>query len=202
MRPAHFKAALSANDGPLLRRIRRLTNPTAAHRRAGWGAAWSLGALLLLGIAGVAVSGAQAQSQPVVDLKTVWLDTVKQGDLKLEVHGPGRVTSDHTAALKVVETQMQDVRQGEPAVIGFQHRKETVGGKVAAVRPGVANGTMTVDVVLDEALPSGIDLEEPVDGTITVGGLTNERPPRLTERSVARCSLRRRAATSSMVMPQ
>jgi beta-lactamase regulating signal transducer with metallopeptidase domain len=108
MRPAHFKAALSANDGSLLRRIRRLTNPVAAHSPAGWGAAWSLGALLLLGIAGVAVTGAQGQSQPVVNLDTVWPDTVKQGDMKLEVRGLGRLTSDHTAALQVAETQMQD----------------------------------------------------------------------------------------------
>ena len=82
------------NDGSLLRRIRRLTNPVAAHRFAGWGAAGSLGALLLLGIAGVAVTGAQGQSQPVVDLHTVWSDTVKQGDMKLEVRGLGHLTSD------------------------------------------------------------------------------------------------------------
>ena len=173
MRPAHFKAALSANDGSLLRRIRRLTNPVAAHRPAGWGAAWSLGALLLLGIAGVAVTGAQGQSQPVVNLDTVWTDTVKQGDMKLEVRALGRLTSDHTAALKVAETQMQDVRQGEPAIIAFQNRKETVRGKVAVVHPEVANGTMTVDIVMDDALPPGINLQEPVDGIITVGGLTN-----------------------------
>ncbi|HEV3118410.1 MAG TPA: M56 family metallopeptidase, partial [Gemmataceae bacterium] len=173
MRPAHFKAALSANDGSLLRRIRRLTNPVAAHRVAGWGAAWSLGALLLLGIAGVAVTGAQGQSQRVVDLDTLWWDTVKQGDIKLEVRALGRLTSDHTAALKVAETQMQDVRQGEPAIIAFRNRKETVRGKVAVVHPEVANGTMTVDVVMDDALPPGINLQEPVDGIITVGGLTN-----------------------------
>ena len=87
----YFKAALSANDGSLLRRIRRLTNPVAAHRPAGWGAAWSLGALLLLGIAGVAVTGAQGQSQPVVDLDKVWPDTVKQGDMKLEVARVGPI---------------------------------------------------------------------------------------------------------------
>jgi hypothetical protein len=173
MRPAHFKAALSANDGSLLRRIRRLTNPVGAHRPAGWGAAWSLGALSLLGIAGVAVSGAQAQSQPVVDLHTVWPDTVKQGDMKLEVAGLGRLTSDHTAAIKIAETHIEGVRQGEPAIIGFRNRKETVGGKVAAVHPEVANGTKTVDVVMDDALPPGINLQEPVDGIITVGGLTN-----------------------------
>jgi hypothetical protein len=173
MRSAHFKVALSANDGSLLRRIRHLTNPAAAHRLAGWGGAWSLGALLLLGIAGVAVTVAQGQSQRVVNLDTVWLDTVKQGDIKLEVRGLGRLTSDHTAALKVAETQMRDVRQGEPAIIAFQHRKETVGGKVAVVHPGVANGTITVDVLMDDALPPGVNLQEPVDGTITVGGLTN-----------------------------
>src|SRR3954447_1843019 len=117
MRTAHFKAALSASDGSLLRRIRRLTNPVAAHRPAGWGAAWSLGALLLLGIAGVAVTGAQGHSQPVVNLDSVWTDTVKQGDIKLEVRGLGRLTSDHTAALKVAETQIRDVRQGKPALI-------------------------------------------------------------------------------------
>jgi beta-lactamase regulating signal transducer with metallopeptidase domain len=173
MRPVHFKAALSANDGSLLRRIRRLTNPVAAHRPAGWGAAWSLGALLLLGIAGVAVTGAQEQSQPVVDLHTVWPDTVKQGDLKLEVAGSGRLTSDHTAAIKIAETHIEDVRQGEPAIIGFRNRKETVRGTVAVVHPEVANGKMTVDVVMDDALPPGINPQEPVDGIITVGGLTN-----------------------------
>jgi hypothetical protein len=173
MRPAHFKAALSANDGSLLRRIQRLADPVAAHRPAGWGVAWSLGALLLLGIAGVAVTGAQGQSQPVVNLDTVWTDTVKQGDMKLEVHGLGRLTSGHTAALRVAETQMQDVRQGEPAMIAFRNRKEIIGGKVAVVHLEVVNGTMTVDVVIDDALPHSINLQEPVDGTITVGGLTS-----------------------------
>jgi len=173
MRPAHFKAALSANDGSLLRRIQRLADPVAAHRPAGWGVAWSLGALLLVGIAGVAVTGAQDQSQPVVSLDTVWLDTVKQGDMKLEVRASGRLTSGHTAALKVAETRMPDVRQGEPAVIAFRNRKELVAGKVAAVHPEVANGTMTVDIAIDDVLPPGINQQEPVDGIITVGGLTN-----------------------------
>jgi hypothetical protein len=173
MRPAHFKAALSASDGSLLRRIQRLADPVAAHAPAGWGMAGSLGALLLVGIGGVAVTGAQEQSPPVVSLDTVWMDTVKQGDMKLEVRGLGRLTSGNTAALKVAETHMQDVRQGEPAMIAFKNRKEIVGGKVTAVHPEVANGTMTVDVVIDDALPPGVNLEEPVDGTITVGGLKN-----------------------------
>jgi hypothetical protein len=171
MRPAHFKAALSANDGSLLRRIQRLADPVAAHRPAGWGVAWSLGALLLLGIAGVAVTGAQAQGEPVVKLDSLWMDTVKQGDLKLEVRGLGRLTG-HTASIKVAEKLMQDVRPGEPAIIDLR-RKELVRGKVAVVHPEVANRTVTVDIAIDDALPPGINPEEPVDATITVGGLTN-----------------------------
>jgi hypothetical protein len=173
MRPAHFKAAVSANDSSLLRRIRRLTDPVAAHRPAGWGAAWSLGALLLLGIAGVAVTGAQAQIQPVVDHQTFWTDTVKQGDMKLAVMGSGRLKSDHAAALRVPETEMKDVRPGEPAAIAFRNRKEIVSGNVAAVHPEAANGSITVDIAMHDALPPGINLEEPVEGIITVGGLTN-----------------------------
>jgi HlyD family secretion protein len=68
---------------------------------------------------------------------------------------------------------MQDVRQGQPVLIAFPKRKEMVRGKVTVAHPEVANGTRTVDVALDDALPPGIDLQESLDGIITVGGLTN-----------------------------
>jgi HlyD family secretion protein len=119
------------------------------------------------------MTGAPGESQPIVRLQTVWPDTVKQGDMKLEVHALGRVTSSHTAALNVAETQMENVRQGEPAIIAFPNRKETFRGKVAVVHPEVANGKVTVDVVMGDALPPGISPQEPVDGTITTGELTN-----------------------------
>jgi hypothetical protein len=173
MRPAHFKAALSANDGSLLRRIQRLADPVAAHRPAGWGVAWSLGTVLLVGIAGSAVTGAQAPSQPVVSVDTVWMDTVKRGDMKLQVRAAGELTSAQTAALQVTEKQMQDVRQGMPAAIAFRNRKEIVTGTVAVVRPEVANGKITVDVTIDDALPTGVTVQEPVDGIIAIGSLTN-----------------------------
>jgi beta-lactamase regulating signal transducer with metallopeptidase domain len=172
MRPAHFKAALSANDGSLLRRIRRLTDPAAGHGLAGWGGAWSSVALMLLGIAGVAVTGAQ-ESKQMVNRDAFWWDTVKQGDLTLEVRGLGRLTSARTVELKVAETHMRDVRPGKPVTIAFPKRKETVGGKVTVAHPGTSSGTMTVDAEIEGALPPGIDLQEPVDGTVTVGELTN-----------------------------
>ncbi len=173
MRPAHFKVALSANDGSLLRRIRRLINPVAANRRSGSGAVWSLAALLLLGIAGVALTGAQDPPPPVVSRDKVWADTVKQGDMKLLVRGLGRLTSDHNATIKVAESHIQEVKQGQQVTIAFQKRKELVGGKVAVVHPEAVNGTKNVDVVLDGPLPPGINLQEQVDAAITIGGLTN-----------------------------
>ncbi|HUR19926.1 MAG TPA: hypothetical protein VMZ90_03905, partial [Vicinamibacterales bacterium] len=81
--------------------------------------------------------------------------------------------SGRTASLKVTGPQMQDVRQGQPAMLDFPHRKKIVRGKVAMVHPEVVNGTMSVDVALDDALPPGINLQEQVDGVITVGELTN-----------------------------
>ena len=93
--------------------------------------------------------------------------------MKLQVRGVGRLTSSRTASIKVAETQMEGVRQGEPAVLAFRNRKEIVGGKVSLVHPEVANGTFTVEVTIEDALPPGVNLEEPADGVISVGGLTN-----------------------------
>src|SRR5205085_12047099 len=91
----------------------------------------------------------------------------------LQVRAAGALTSARTAALKVAETHMQEVRPGMPAAIAFRNRKEIVTGKVAVVHPEVANGTITVDVAIDDALPPGVTVQEPVDATITVGSLTN-----------------------------
>jgi HlyD family secretion protein len=44
---------------------------------------------------------------------------------------------------------------------------------VTQVHPEVANGTMTVDVALEAALPAGVTPQESVDAIITVGALTN-----------------------------
>src|SRR5579884_1700769 len=65
------------------------------------------------------------------------------------------------------------VKSTERSRIRIGRHSNVIRSKVAAVHPEVANGTMTVDVVLDYALPPGIDLEQAVDATIAVGELTN-----------------------------
>ena len=169
-RSAHFKAALAANDGSLVRRIHRLIDP-AAHAPSRPGAAWVLSILLLVAIGGVAM---RAQTQPAsVARDSVWLDTVKQGDIVVEVRGLGVLTSAHTAELRVAETQMKEVAAGQPATIQFQGRRETMSGILTQVRPGVTNGTVTVDLQVNGALPAGIAVQSPVDGTITIRRLSN-----------------------------
>jgi multidrug efflux pump subunit AcrA (membrane-fusion protein) len=83
------------------------------------------------------------------------------------------LTSAQTAALKVAENQMQDVRQGMPVALELRNHKELVAGNVTAVHAEVANRTITVDVAIDGALPPGVNVAEPVDAIITAGALTN-----------------------------
>jgi beta-lactamase regulating signal transducer with metallopeptidase domain len=168
-RPAHFKAALAANDGSLVRRIRRLIDPTA-HAPSRPGAAWAVSVLLLVAMGGVAMRAAQPAS---VVRDTIWLDTTKSGDMVLQVRALGVLTSGHTAELRVAETQMKEAAAGQPVTIQIQGRKDTVAGTLTRVRPGVTNGTVTMDVEVNEALPAGIAVQSPVDGTIAIRSLSN-----------------------------
>lgn len=68
------------------------------------------------------------------------------------------------AEIKVPETQAKDVQIGQPALIDT--RNGVIPGHVTRVDPAVLNGTVTVDVALDAALPKGARPDLSVDGTI------------------------------------
>ena len=57
------------------------------------------------------------------------------------------------AALKVAETQAKDILVGQIAEIDT--RNGTIPGRVSRIDPAAQNGTVTVDVSLEGALPSG-----------------------------------------------
>ena len=75
------------------------------------------------------------------------------------------------AQLRVAETQAKDIQPGQQAVIDT--RNGVVKGHVMRVDPAVQNGTVTVDVALDEALPKGARPDLTVDGTVELERLDN-----------------------------
>jgi len=73
---------------------------------------------------------------------------------------PGRLK----AVVKVAETQARDVQNGQKAAVDT--RNGVIQAHVARVDPAVLNGTVTVDLALDGALPKGARPDLSVDGTI------------------------------------
>jgi len=68
------------------------------------------------------------------------------------------------AVLKIVETQIRDVQVGQKAEIDT--RNGMVTGHVTRIDPAAQNGTVTVDVSLEGALPRGVRPDLNVDGVI------------------------------------
>ncbi len=73
------------------------------------------------------------------------------------------------AEVKIAETQAKDVVPGQKASIDT--RNGIVNGHVSRVDPSVINGTVTVDVTIDDPLPPGARPDLSVDGTITLENL-------------------------------
>ncbi len=68
------------------------------------------------------------------------------------------------AALQIAETQARDIEIGQPASIDTHNG--VIPGHVTRIDPSVVNGTRTVDVELDGALPPGAVPQLSIDGTI------------------------------------
>ena len=68
------------------------------------------------------------------------------------------------AELRIAETQAKDIQIGQSAAIDT--RNGVIPGHVTRIDPAVENGTVTVDVALDGALPRGARPDLTVDGTI------------------------------------
>src|SRR5262249_54142944 len=75
------------------------------------------------------------------------------------------------AELKVAETQAKDIQLAQPASIDTHNG--VIAGKVMRIDPSVVNGTVTVDVSLDGALPQGARPDLSVDGTIDLERMEN-----------------------------
>lgn len=89
-------------------------------------------------------------------------EQVPAGTVLARVARPG----DLKAELRIAETQAKDIEIGLPAVIDT--RNGEVRGHVSRIDPAVREGTVTVDVEIDEELPPGARPDLSVDGTIQI----------------------------------
>ncbi len=92
---------------------------------------------------------------------------VTQGTILAKVVQPEHLKAE----LKIPETQAKDILIGQQAEIDTHNG--IVNGTVSRIDPAVQNGTVTVDVKLDEAPPKGARPDLSVDGTITLERLDN-----------------------------
>jgi HlyD family secretion protein len=92
---------------------------------------------------------------------------VAPGTNLARVANPGRLKAE----VKIAETQAKDIQIGQPASIDT--RNGIIAGHVTRIDPSVQNGTRTVDVSLDEALPKGAVPDLSVDGTIELERLND-----------------------------
>ncbi len=92
---------------------------------------------------------------------------VTEGSIIGKVVQPGKLK----AVLRIPETQAKDVALGQKAEVDTHNG--VIPGHVARKDPTSQNGTVTVDVALDGALPAGAVPDLSVDGTITIEKLTN-----------------------------
>lgn len=75
------------------------------------------------------------------------------------------------AELKVVETQIKDVREGQKAVVDT--RNGVIEGLVSRIDPAAREGTFTIDVSFTGPLPSSARADLSVDGKIELERLKN-----------------------------
>lgn len=89
------------------------------------------------------------------------------GALVARVANPAKLK----ATIKIAETQARDIQLDQVAEIDT--RNGVIPGRVVRIDPAVENGTVTVDVALDGALPKGARPDLSVDGTIELERLEN-----------------------------
>jgi HlyD family secretion protein len=92
---------------------------------------------------------------------------VTAGTTMGKVVQPGRLK----AVLRIGETQAKDVAVGQAALVDT--RNGIVKGHVSRMDPAAQGGTVSIDVSLDGALPSGARPDLNVDGTIQLEHLRN-----------------------------
>src|SRR5262245_15558588 len=90
--------------------------------------------------------------EAVVQKSTIWVDTVKRGDMTRAVRGLGMLARNNIAEVSIPAAQAHEIKIGQPADIDTG-RGGLVKGKVTRVLPVAANEATKVEVQAERALP-------------------------------------------------
>lgn len=108
---------------------------------------------------------------PQVDTTTIWMDTVRRGDLQIERRGAGQLRQSEAgelyAQLRIPESQSFDLEVGQPAVIDL--RVAEVSARVAELADEIAQGTRMVWLEFTGDVPEQALRGMSIDGRIEVG---------------------------------
>jgi beta-lactamase regulating signal transducer with metallopeptidase domain len=160
--------ALNSAAGPLLRRVQRLTGVVEEQPPSRLPAILALSLALICGLM-TNLHWANAQPQAARDAEvsrdTIWLDTVKYGDLPIMVRALASITTPDTAQLKVAASQANLVQVGQSASLELR-QGITMAGKVTRIDSSAVNGAVTVAVELQSPVPKFA--AQPVDGIIRI----------------------------------
>jgi len=121
-------------------------------------------------IALASLPSACGSDAPAVDRATLWMDTVKHGDLTIQARGPGNLDETETgsmiATVRIPESQSFDLAVGQRASVDT--RNGIVEGRVAGIADRIEQGTAAVTIELRGELPEGSRPGLSIDVTIDV----------------------------------
>jgi beta-lactamase regulating signal transducer with metallopeptidase domain len=160
---------MGGTAGPLLYRIRRLTGEVQEQPASKLPAVLAL--CLALTCLLTNLHWAQAQPRSATDASvpkdSIWVDTVKYGDLPIMVRALGTITVPTEAELKIPTKVSNMVQTGQAASIELSGSIGiTIAGKVTRVDSSPVNGTVTGVVNLQSPVPELVG--QAIDGTIRV----------------------------------
>ena len=163
--------AVGSTSGPLMYRIQRLTGV------AGQRSASKLSVVLAVCFAIICFATnlhwAHAQSQGggegEISHDSIWVDTVKFGDLPVAIRAPGTGTAPTTVELKVASVLANQLQVGQSASIGLRQGL-TAAGKVTRVGSS-GGGAVPVTVQLETPVTEFVN--QPVDGVIQIRTLND-----------------------------
>jgi hypothetical protein len=116
------------------------------------------------------------QGPPSVETSNIWIDTVKKGAMVRQGRGLGTLvraedSANLVARVMLPEAMTAEVKLNQNAVVDTHNG--LVKGHVSRISPSPSNGTRSVDIALDEALPPGARTDLSVEGLIEIEKLDN-----------------------------